>query len=375
MAYRRKQQGPVASDDRRTPQPQSSAASSYNYTSMDSMREPKVGLWGALARKAKGILDEDAAAHKFDDHGKVQSATRKPNLSDGAQVPQSRWSFDSYGGTERSEPRKRSEALAASVNQFGGRIRNALEEGLIIVDNKTSNIIEETKKIQIRRKPDSSSLHMQNPAADAFPPPSFTLNKAEAAQETQLKASRDVANAMAAKAKLVLRELKTVKADLAFAKQRCTQLEEENKMLRETKQKGVKIEEDDDLIRMQLETLLAEKSRLAQENSMYARENRFLREIVDFHQFAAHNVVSFADGNMKDSKLEEDTNRAYTENMFPVVEAYLAQEEVSPVPSRPDSPILSPGESSSPVSIISVDNAANSPRNALKSNELVPDKD
>ncbi|KAF7003550.1 hypothetical protein CFC21_018849 [Triticum aestivum] len=375
MAYRRKQQGPVASDDRRTPQPQSLAASSYNYTSMDSMREPKVGLWGALARKAKGILDEDAAAHKFDDHGKVQSATRKPNLSDGAQAPQSRWPFDSYGGTERSEPRKRSEALAASVNQFGGRIRNALEEGLIIVDNKTSNIIEETKKIQIRRKPDSSSLHMQNPAADAFPPPSFTLNKAEAAQETQLKASRDVANAMAAKAKLVLRELKTVKADLAFAKQRCTQLEEENKMLRETKQKGVKIEEDDDLIRMQLETLLAEKSRLAQENSMYARENRFLREIVDFHQFAAHNVVSFADGNMKDSKLEEDTNRAYTENMFPVVEAYLAQEEVSPVPSRPDSPILSQGESSSPVSIISVDNAANSPRNALKPNELVPDKD
>jgi hypothetical protein len=67
-----------------------------------------------------------------------------------------------------------------------------LQEGLIIVDNKTSNIIEETKKIQIRRKPDSSSLHMQNPAADAFPPPSFTLNKAEAAQETQLKASRDV---------------------------------------------------------------------------------------------------------------------------------------------------------------------------------------
>ena len=43
---------------------------------------------------------------------------------------------------------------------------------------------------------------------------------------------------MAAKAKLLLRELKSVKADLAFAKQRCAQLEEENKMLRETKQKG-----------------------------------------------------------------------------------------------------------------------------------------
>lgn len=53
---------------------------------------------------------------------------------------------------------------------------------------------------------------------------------------------------MAAKAKLVLRELKTVKADLAFAKQRCAQLEEENKFLREAKQKGSKTEEDDDLV-------------------------------------------------------------------------------------------------------------------------------
>ena len=53
---------------------------------------------------------------------------------------------------------------------------------------------------------------------------------------------------MAAKAKLLLRELKSVKADLAFAKQRCAQLEEENKMLRETKQKGSKTGEDDDLV-------------------------------------------------------------------------------------------------------------------------------
>jgi len=57
-----------------------------------------------------------------------------------------------------------------------------------------------------------------------------------------------VANAMAAKAKLLLRELKSVKADLAFAKQRCAQLEEENKLLRETKQKGSKTGEDDDLV-------------------------------------------------------------------------------------------------------------------------------
>lgn len=50
---------------------------------------------------------------------------------------------------------------------------------------------------------------------------------------------------MAAKAKLLLRELKAVKADLAFAKERCTQLEEENRLLRESCDKGVSIEDDD----------------------------------------------------------------------------------------------------------------------------------
>ncbi|KZV29404.1 hypothetical protein F511_18522 [Dorcoceras hygrometricum] len=47
--------------------------------------------------------------------------------------------------------------------------------------------------------------------------------------------------ATAAKAKLLLRELKTVKADLAFSKERCSQLEEENRILREARDKGVKI--------------------------------------------------------------------------------------------------------------------------------------
>lgn len=51
--------------------------------------------------------------------------------------------------------------------------------------------------------------------------------------------------AMAAKAKLLLRELKTVKADLAFAKERCAQLEEENKILRENRESGGNPEDDD----------------------------------------------------------------------------------------------------------------------------------
>ncbi|XVF46106.1 hypothetical protein PTKIN_Ptkin03bG0000100 [Pterospermum kingtungense] len=44
-------------------------------------------------------------------------------------------------------------------------------------------------------------------------------------------------------------------------------------------------------IRLQLETLLAEKARLACENSIYARENRFLREVVEYHQLTMQDVV------------------------------------------------------------------------------------
>lgn len=54
-----------------------------------------------------------------------------------------------------------------------------------------------------------------------------------------------VSMAMAAKAKVLLRELKTVKADLAFAKERCGQLEEENRSLRESGGEGGRLEDDD----------------------------------------------------------------------------------------------------------------------------------
>ncbi|KAJ0442083.1 hypothetical protein HanIR_Chr16g0805151 [Helianthus annuus] len=119
--------------------------------------------------------------------------------------------------------------------------------------------------------------------------------------------------AMAAKAKVLLRELKTVKADLAFAKERCAQLEEENKILRETGG-GSDRPEDDDLIRLQLESLLAEKARLAQENSVYARENRFLREIVEYHQLTMQDVVYIDESREEVSEVYPVSNLLATNN-------------------------------------------------------------
>jgi len=49
-------------------------------------------------------------------------------------------------------------------------------------------------------------------------------------------------------------------------------------------------------IRLQLETMLEEKGRLARENSIYSRENRFLREIVEYHQLTMQDVVYVNEG-------------------------------------------------------------------------------
>lgn len=57
-----------------------------------------------------------------------------------------------------------------------------------------------------------------------------------------------------------------------------------------------------DQIRVQLETLLAEKGRLAHENSVYALENRYLREIVEFHQLSMQDVV-YLDEDIKELNL------------------------------------------------------------------------
>ncbi|RLM69774.1 hypothetical protein C2845_PM17G14260 [Panicum miliaceum] len=340
----------------------------HGYTWFKSIDEPNLGLWQTLASKFKGILNEDGLAHKFEELRKDRLRSNTTTCSKDqvrnkvylnllrVTSPNSRWTFENHWKAGDAASQIRPEALSASVKlstRFSGKIKKCFGRRVTIVDNKTSSIIEETKKIQIRRKPAGSSSYVPNSAVDThtLSTPNLSLRQPQsAAQETRLKASHDVANAMAAKGKLLLRELKSVKADLTFAKERCAQLEEENKLLRQTKQKGSRTEEEDDLICLQLETLLAEKSRLAQENSTYARENRFLHEIVDFHQFTTHDVVSMDGGDMEDREPEEDNDLICAENVLPVVKENSVNQGHSPVPSRPESPMVSRGEPSSPKS-------------------------
>ncbi|PIN14814.1 hypothetical protein CDL12_12554 [Handroanthus impetiginosus] len=230
--------------------------------------ESKQGFWGALTQKTKEILGDDNEAPPQEMPKRTMMQTFERANTD--QLHNTYNSSESRK-TESSSLQKGLGAIVSSLSQIGGTIGNALEEGITAMENRTADIIQETRKIHIGKK--SGSSVSQNQAS----------NLARRWSKSQ------VAMAMAAKAKL-LRELKTVKADLAFAKQRCVQLEEENGILRESHEKGNSLE-DDDLVRLQLETLLAEKARLAQENLVCAQENRYLREIVEYHQLTMQDVV------------------------------------------------------------------------------------
>ncbi|KAG8085148.1 hypothetical protein GUJ93_ZPchr0010g8192 [Zizania palustris] len=308
-----------------TPPPDSS---SYAYTSMKNLNEAKYGFWGALARKAKSFLDEDGSPGQYDSPARQQPSRDAPPYTRSQQPSAETWK------SETPTSQKKSEAIASSLNYIGGTIKSALEEGRTIVENKTAGIIHETRKLNIRRKGAGSTTQGEDGQRFTRNLPQNPLD-----YDTQLKASRDVANAMAAKAKLLLRELKTVKADLAFAKERCAQLEDENKMLRESHDKGDN-PEDDDLIRLQLETLLAEKARLAHENSVYARENRFLREIVEYHQLTMQDVIYVDEG------IEEVTEVYPTQVLPPAPARTGSGLSRSVTPATPKMALSSPASSS-----------------------------
>uniref|UniRef100_A0A7N0TV01 Uncharacterized protein n=1 Tax=Kalanchoe fedtschenkoi TaxID=63787 RepID=A0A7N0TV01_KALFE len=104
-----------------------------------------------------------------------------------------------------------------------------------------------------------------------------------------LKKAKNLAVSMAAKASFLAKQLKSIKSDLSFMQERCALLEEENEMLRHGYTKGIRPEEDD-LVRLQLEALLSEKSRLANENANLSRENQCLRQLVEYHQATSQDL-------------------------------------------------------------------------------------
>ncbi|KAK6943303.1 hypothetical protein RJ641_028680 [Dillenia turbinata] len=288
-------------------------SNNYEYTSLKTSNDSKYGFWGVLARKAKAILEDENVSQQFETSGRTRMQMHDSSTGD----------QESNRRMDNPRLQKGLDAITSKLNYIGDTLGNAFEEGRTIVENKTADIIQETRKLQIRRKGSNSDAQKVAPSMHSpWQQPVLQSTQAlpQTNHETQLKASRDVAMATAAKAKLLLRELKTVKADLAFAKARCTQLEQENKIVRMSCEKGDN-PADDDLIRLQLETLLAEKARLTHENSLYARENRFLREIVEYHQLTMQDLVYIDEG------MEE------VQQVYP-----FSVPEVSESPASPSSP-------------------------------------
>lgn len=262
-------------------------------------RSENKGFWGVLAKKAKEILEDDNISQQF--KNPTRSRFQMSESPVDGQSPRSSQSHEGSKKTDSPGFRKSFDKFTSSLNQIGGTFEKAFEEGLTIMENKKADM----RKLQIRQK--GNIIATQNEdfgTSSSWQQPMMQpkLAQNQMTPETQLKASRDVAMATAAKAKLLLRELKTVKADLAFAKQRCSQLEDENKMLRDGREKEGN-PTDDDLIRLQMETLLAEKARLAHENSIFSRENRFLREIVEYYQLTMQDVVYIDEGSEEVSEV------------------------------------------------------------------------
>ncbi|KAH6810836.1 hypothetical protein C2S51_024598 [Perilla frutescens var. frutescens] len=83
----------------------------------------------------------------------------------------------------------------------------------------------------------------------------------------KIKKAKNLAIAMATRAASMARELKSIRSDMAFMQERCGLLEKENRKLRDRLAEGRRRPDDDELVRLQLEALLAEKSRLANENA------------------------------------------------------------------------------------------------------------
>uniref|UniRef100_A0A803NAU4 Uncharacterized protein n=1 Tax=Chenopodium quinoa TaxID=63459 RepID=A0A803NAU4_CHEQI len=166
------------------------------------------------------------------------------------------------------------DSIASSLSQLTGNIEKALQGAREL--EKTSTVTE--------------IIHSSSSSDGAETEEDKNQEISEKKGVKRKLDAEDCSNvAMAAKSSSLARELKSVKSDMFFMQERCALLEEENQRLRDGYGKEDR-PDDDDLVRLQLEALLAEKSRLATENANLTRENQCLRQLVEYHQFASEDL-------------------------------------------------------------------------------------
>ncbi|KAI3678930.1 hypothetical protein L6452_38234 [Arctium lappa] len=195
------------------------------------------------------------------------------------------------------------DSVASSLSQLSNNLDNALQGAKDLARPPTLSDVLHSSLEHAKRNQNSSNDKDENAAAAAADDDDEQnlesskrglkrkLDQEEISDENQkefgkLNRAKNIAVSMAKKAGFLAREVKSMKSDLCFMQERCSILEEENRRLRDGFVKGIPPEEDD-LVRLQLEALLAEKSRLANDNANLTRENQCLRQLVEYHQLTS----------------------------------------------------------------------------------------
>ncbi|KAI9180023.1 hypothetical protein LWI28_000394 [Acer negundo] len=185
------------------------------------------------------------------------------------------------------------DSIAHTLSQLSNNLDNALQGARGLAEPPTLNEIFQTNLNK------SEGLEQNQQETNKGLKRKFESNESSDDQgeedshkekdKRMMKKAKNLAISMATKAASLARELKSLKSDLCFVQERCTLLDEENRRLRDGFDKGIRPEEDD-LVRLQLEALLAEKSRLANENANLIRENQCLHQLVEYHQITSQDL-------------------------------------------------------------------------------------
>lgn len=192
-----------------TKEEESNKAYYHEYTSMKAMKETKQqqGFWGTLARKAKSILDDDFNTSTYNaatssspqkqqmDSGTDRTTTRQHHVPDTTTKSKYQNPYpprETHGKMDSPVLQKGLNAISSSLNFIG----NAVEEGLTRVENRTADIIQETRK-HIQKKPNGAAARNQATyRSSMWQQPQMETSRQqpqkETDQELQLKASRDV---------------------------------------------------------------------------------------------------------------------------------------------------------------------------------------
>ncbi|KAJ7565650.1 hypothetical protein O6H91_02G069100 [Diphasiastrum complanatum] len=240
-------------------------------SSMESKSERS--FWSILASRARSVLLEDDIPSPAPEKELISSDTQKQETSikKPAQVVKLSQGIKPRG-QETPVFRKGLAAIASSLSLIGDTLGSAIEEGFNLMETQASNLIS--------ADPDNSSM-----AKSPF------LQKLENSNSYQQKQGNKKAFDKDNK--------KTSKPELdkgnkrAFDNKKASEpeLDKDNKKASESElDTATQLKASRD-VRLQLETLLTEKGRLAQENATYARENQFLHEVIEYHQLTTQDVT------------------------------------------------------------------------------------